>query len=82
MTAENSSKISDTLHGVGHPAGHEPGSEQAMFLDKLRSAAQSATDRFSRTGDVSKRPDEVKVGKCTAVQDILQGFKLDGVDAT
>jgi hypothetical protein len=80
MTSENSSKISDMANRVGHPAGNEPGSEQAMFIEKLRSAAQSATDRFSRTGDASKRSDEVKVGKCSAVQDILQGFKLDGVD--
>jgi cation transport regulator ChaB len=82
MTSENSSRIRDTKCRSASSAVNEPGSEQSMFIEKLRSAAHSATDRFSRAGDALKRPDEVKVAKSSAVQDILQGFSLHGADDT
>jgi hypothetical protein len=82
MTSKNSSKISDTACRATNSAAHEPGSEQAMFIEKLRSAAKSSTDVFSRAGSGSKRLEHSKPAKNSAVQDILHGFILDGIDTT
>lgn len=78
MTSENHSKLSDASSHA-HKQTPEPTAEQALFIEKLRGAAKSATDKFSKVG-TSSGLDELKVEKSSAVQDILRGFSLEGVD--
>jgi hypothetical protein len=80
MTSKNSSKAGDGADRSVGSASHEPGSEQALFIEKLRGAAQSATDVFSRTGNSFKGLEESKAKKGCAVQAILQGFSLEGTE--
>jgi hypothetical protein len=53
-----------------------------MFIEKLRNAAKSSTDVFSRAGEGGNRPEDSKVERSSAVQNILHGFVLDGIDTT